>query len=291
MMKYAILTDEVSQEPEEVIKFAEENRLEGVELRSLLGKACKDLSLAEVKEFGKRCKDAGLAVCGVASPVYKCELDNEKEVSEHDDIFRKSLEFAHALESDMVRVFTFLRKSAWSTEGELEAAAEHLLRLRAIAKGSGVWLGVENEFSTILCTGAEVQTLWKYLDAGTDGEMDAFGLVWDPCNIVYLAGTGDPVRDDYPLASKYVRHFHVKDAVRGEKGVAEACCEVGKGEVDFAEQMKLLRKDGYAGWVTLETHWRQVALDEKTMHLPAGYQFSKGGAEASKICLENLKAL
>ncbi|MGH7945196.1 MAG: hypothetical protein ACREF9_09325 [Opitutaceae bacterium] len=43
--------------------------------------------------------------------------------------------------------------------------------------------------------------------------------------------------------------------------------------------------------LSLETHWRVNAIAEEKLHLPAGYDFSNGGEEASRICLHNLRAL
>jgi hypothetical protein len=40
--------------------------------------------------------------------------------------------------------------------------------------------------------------------------------------------------------------------------------------------------------LSLETHWRKLALDEKLLHLPAGQAFSAGGDEASRICMRRL---
>ena len=71
----SILTDEVSQDLGAVIRFAQEFRLDGIELRSLYGKAFRDLSPAEIREVRQRCDDAGLRISGVATPVFKCHLD------------------------------------------------------------------------------------------------------------------------------------------------------------------------------------------------------------------------
>src|SRR6266478_3598865 len=49
-MKLSILTDEVSQDLTEVIRFATDLHLEGIELRSLNGKAFKDLTSPKSKK-------------------------------------------------------------------------------------------------------------------------------------------------------------------------------------------------------------------------------------------------
>jgi hypothetical protein len=42
---------------------------------------------------------------------------------------------------------------------------------------------------------------------------------------------------------------------------------------------------------SLETHWRVEQIAEEMLHLPAGYGFSKGGLEASRVCLHNVREL
>src|SRR5215218_4109008 len=109
--RLSILTDEVSQELEDVIRFARDFSLDGIELRSLFGKAFRDLSPPQIQEIASRCRDAGLKVNGCATPVFKCDLDDGAAIDEHVELFRRSLELARVLGSELVRVFTFIRRS------------------------------------------------------------------------------------------------------------------------------------------------------------------------------------
>jgi hypothetical protein len=47
-------------------------------------------------------------------------------------------------------------------------------------------------------------------------------------------------------------------------------------------------RDGYDGYVSLETHWRPVKLSEELLNRPGGEKFSESGELASRICLENI---
>lgn len=285
-MKLGIIGDEVSQELPEVIAFAREFGLDGVEIRSVFGRAFKDLTPDDVSTIGSQLAEAGLKVAGCASPVFKCELDDETEIAGHMDIFKRSLEIARQWDCGMVRVFTFLRRSEQSTGEEIRRAAEKCAPLVDWARDAGVALGIENEFSTIVGTGPECVEFLKTL-----GNPEGVGIVWDPCNVLYLAGTNDPVHDDFPVVRDAVIHVHIKDAARDGAKPAESCVEVGRGGLDLPAQMKMLKAASFDGWVTLETHWRVKALDKETTHLPAGYGFSEGGAEASRICMKNLQEM
>jgi sugar phosphate isomerase/epimerase len=277
----AVISDEVSQDIVRVVSFAKEFELDGIEVRSLFGRAFKDLTKEDVRHIRSRFSDNGIKVAGCATPVFKCNIDNAQEIAEHIDIFKRSVEKAVEWDCDLLRVFTFLRKSTPSTEKELDAAASHFPKLLEAIKGTNLRIGIENEYSTIVGNGAEMSHFLKAVNS------PKLGVVWDPCNVVFMPDTGNPVEKDYPLLADQVIHFHVKDAAR--KGhVAEHCVEVGKGEIDFSTQLKELKQRGYKGWVSLETHWRKKELSKEAAHLPAGHAFSADAEPASRICMTNL---
>src|SRR5688572_24231167 len=127
--RLSILTDEVSQELDEVIRFAKDFRLDGIEIRSLDGKAFKDLTLPDIKTITAKCGDEGIAISGCATPVFKCDIDDAVAISEHVDLFCRSVDAARAANSAIVRVFTFLRRGHPSTSSDLERAAYHFHQL------------------------------------------------------------------------------------------------------------------------------------------------------------------
>jgi sugar phosphate isomerase/epimerase len=183
----------------------------------------------------------------------------------------------------MVRVFTFLRRGHPTANSDLERAASHFHALLDAAKGSGICIGVENEASCLVGSGAETKEFLRHLP-----DTPQLGVVWDPCNVLYLDGTNDPVHDDYPLIAKRVRHVHLKDASR-INGKAQRCLELGTGDIDFPAQLAALKSAGYRDWIALETHWRSVPLDDEIQHLPAGYAFSAHAEPASRICMAHLQ--
>lgn len=282
--RLAILTDEVSQDLDVVVRFAREFQLDGIELRSLFGKAFKDLTVSEVGTIAAACHDDGLAVSGCATPVFKCDIDDSKAIAEHTDLFRRSLDAARAADCAMIRVFTFNRREHPTAPSDLERAAGHFHLLLNAAKGSGICIGVENEASCLVGTGSETLEFLKHLP-----NTQELGVVWDPCNVLYLDGTNDPVHDDYPLIADRVRHVHLKDASRADGKAAQRCVELGTGGINFPAQLAALKARGFSDWITLETHWRSVPLDDESQHLPAGYTFSAHAEPASRICMAHLQ--
>ncbi len=282
--RLAILTDEVSQDLDEVIRFAKELKLDGIEVRSLFGRAFKDLTTADLQLIAAKARDAGLAIAGCASPVFKCDLDSPRQISEHIELFLRAVEAANLLGCDLVRVFTFLRRSHPATDGDLARAASHIPALLDIVRGTGIRVGIENEASCIAGNGAETAEFMRHLPQSPE-----LGVVWDPCNCLYLEGGNDPIRDDFPLVAGRTIHVHIKDARRDGTKPAQSCVELGTGQLDLPGHFRDLKMRGYRGWITLETHWRVVPLDAETQHLPAGYGFSANAEPASRICMGHMQ--
>jgi sugar phosphate isomerase/epimerase len=284
-----VITDEVSQELPVVSAFVREFKLPGIELRSCNGRAFKDLTAADVAEVAAAARAGGWRVVGGATPVFKCELDDTAAIAAHREIFKRSLEVARTLNCDLLRVFTFLRTPNPAEPAKQRRVVEHLHGLLELAAGSGVRLGVENEHSCLAATAAEVAAILAPLPA------DRIGAIWDPCNVLYVPGAAAPTPADLRLLAARLIHLHVKDAVRlaapkpGEHIAAGT--PVGLGDVDWRGHFRVLRELGYAGLLSLETHWRLEKIDEALLHLPAGHAFSHGGEAASRTCLHNLRSL
>lgn len=280
------ISDEVSQDLDVVVRFARKHGLRGFELRSMFGRAFKDLTAADIRQIRERTEGEGLRVFGCASPVFKCALGDARATAEHREIFQRTLANARELHTGLIRIFTFDREGVSPDAGRVARIAEQVAPLLELGHQAGIDVAVENECSCSIATVPEVQSLLGALPGGTAR------IIWDPCNVLYLpeapsAATIDPT----PIVPAIV-HVHVKDASRLQPGPGNAAAEakpVGDGEVDWARQIAALRSAGYRGLFSLETHWRHQALDHAALHLPAGFAFSAGGEAASEVCLDRLR--
>ncbi len=77
---------------------------------------------------------------------------------------------------------------------------------------------------------------------------DSLGALWDMYSPYFLA-------DEQPEATiknlgAYIKHVHIKDALRTEKGTE--FCLMGEGETPIAEMMQALRSVNYDGFISLE---------------------------------------
>lgn len=283
-----VISDEVSQDLPDLVRFVREFQLPGIELRSMFGRAFKDLTPADIAEIKRVAGGEGWKIFGCASPVFKCDIDDAAAVKAHLEEFKRSLGVAHELGSGMVRIFTFLRRAPAENAALLPRVVGHLEELGRLAAGSSVRLIVENEHSCIVGTGEECAALLAKLPD------PRFGIVWDPCNVLYVPGASGDVTIPFAKIAPRVLHIHVKDARRRAPSPGALSAEatpVGDGDVGWHRHLAEIKRLGYRGMLSLETHWRVRQLDEASLHLPAGYGFSAGGEEASRVCLRNLQAM
>jgi sugar phosphate isomerase/epimerase len=292
----AIVTDEVSQDPADAIGLARRFRLDTIEVRTAWEKRPHELTGDDIRALRGMIRDAGLTVCAVATPVFKCALDNPGEGREHLEILKRCLAVCHELETRLARVFTFWRPCAPGapdlTEGALswaEAAPRISARLReaaGIARDAGCRLVVENEPSVYGSSCAQVAEILSRADH------TALGALWDPGNAIYDLAVEPPYPDGYETLRRFISHIHLKDARRDPRTHAASAVALGDGEIPYPAILRRLRDDGYEGVVSLETHYRVGAvLSEEAARMPSGSAFSAGGFQASVICLERWDAM
>ena len=283
MYRRSVITDEISQDLEDVLAVAQAFHLDGLEIRTVWDTRVDQLDAAAVRRLREAVERAGLVVAAVAPPVYKCDIDNPEERREHLDILRRAIDVGLRLGSRIVRTFTFWKKrplaEVWETL--LEAYQEPI----AIARSAEVILAIENESSCTIGSGSDLARFLAALDCP-----EARAL-WDPCNAYYETAAEEPFPTGYHQIRDYLIHVHLKDAVRDPGAARPRLVPLGEGAVAVAPLLQALRQDGYSGFVSLETHWRPTALDEETVRLPGGRAFSERGAVATIRCLQNWEAM
>jgi len=280
MFKLAIFNDEVSQEIDRAIVVAKEYGLAALEIRSVWDKGVEKLTDSEVDRIARAVSDAGLKICSVASPFFKCPIDSDKAVAEHLDILRRCIDIGRRWDCRLIRGFAFWRNG--STDKPWDEMLRRYEDVVPILESAGATLGLENEASTFLGTGGHVATFVEKL--GTD----RVRITWDPANVVYDPEVEVPFPDGYKNVRGSIAHVHLKDARRDPQTGEPECVALGAGIVDIPGQLQALVDDRYEGYVSLETHIRPDKLTEEELNLPGGEEFSKGAEGASRFCLAKL---
>ena len=283
MYRRSVITDEISQDLDVVLEVSRAFALDGLEIRSIWDTRVDRLDRNAIQKLRTAAQANRLAIVGVAPPFYKCDVDDPTERREHLEILRRAIDVGQRLGTSLVRTFTFWRKYPLADVWDrlLDSYAEPL----EIASAAGATLAIENEFACQIGTGAE---LGRFVSAL--GHQRAAAL-WDPCNAFFDGAGEPPFPNGYNAVRGQVAHVHLKDATRSGVGGEPVLTALGDGEVDVAGQLAALVRDGYTGYVSLETHWRPNKLHPATVRLPGGKAFSDQAAAATITCLTNWNAI
>ena len=274
------ITDEFSLDPGVALDAMSKLGMTIAELRLVGNRNVIDLSDDEVRALRDEVEKRGMRVLSIASPVLKCVLPDAPPLDERfqQDVFgsaytiadqprlaKRAIEIAELAGAKFIRVFSY-----WRTIAPEQCHDRIVSALRELADQAGergLVIGLENEHACNVATGAEAGKILAALDH------PALKSIWDPANAFILGET--PFPDGYAkLPATRVAHVHAKDCVI--KGHTPTWGALGEMDVDWRGQIAALKRDGYAGAISLETHWRG----------PDGDRLN-----ASTICGANLREL
>ena len=262
----SVLTDEITQDLERACEIAaREFGLGHVELRAAHDKNIMSWDANDVADAQRILKRYGLRVSELASPIFKVDWPGAPRsrfspsgpqfgadftYAQQDELIERAAALAHTFHTPYIRIFDFWRLD---DQAPYRAAIDDRLRQAAIkARKLGVTLNVENEAACNTATGAEAGRLLAAVPE------PSLMLNWDPGNA--RAGGETPYPEGYAkLPPGRIAHVHCKDAVTKPDGTT-AWAAMGSGEIDWVGQFRALRRGGYRGALSLETHWRGAGL-------------------------------
>lgn len=277
MFKKGVITDEISQDFKTSVELALKYKLDGVEIRSVWEKSPHELDKKDIAKIRDILSDTNLKVCGISAPFFKCNIDDSREVDAHIEILKKSMELANTLGTKFVRSFTFWKSGDF--DKDLDKIVSRFEKPVELLKKENITLVLEFDPSVYASNARKlVKVIEKINSPYVKG-------LWDPGNDIYDPDGETPYPDGYEIIKKHMVHMHLKDAVKLDDGKA-AGVPIGEGHVDYVGQFKALIRDGYNGYVVLETHYRpKHDIDDELMALPKGSAFSYLGYEATEECL------
>jgi sugar phosphate isomerase/epimerase len=258
-MKLSVITDEITQDFEHALDVMKEFEVTGAELRGLWGTNVADLDADQVSKARRALAERNMRVVCLATPMFKCDLASDdssvhgrmhlaraRGLSEQNELLKRCCGLAHQFGTDLIRVFTFWRQGDLTPQIE-EQIVDAFAEPAEIAEAEGVTLVLENEHACYIGTGAEAARVLSAIDS------QRVRAVWDPGNALF-AGE-EPYPAGYAEIRPFVQHVHIKDAITDPATTALRWCVVGQGDIDYAGQFDALRRDGYAGFISLETHY------------------------------------
>jgi sugar phosphate isomerase/epimerase len=254
------ITDEFSLDIEVALDAMAKLGMTIAELRLIDQRNIIDLSDEEIRRIREQVEARGMRVLSIASPVLKCVLPDAPPLDERfqQDVFgsaytiadqprlaQRAMEIAELTGAKFIRVFSY-----WRTIAPEQCHDRIVSALRGLADKAGargLIIGLENEHACNVATGAEAGRILAALDH------PALKSIWDPANAFMLGER--PFPDGYSkLPAARVAHVHAKDCVM--KGHTATWGPLGEMDVDWRGQIAALKRDGYAGAISLETHWR-----------------------------------
>jgi sugar phosphate isomerase/epimerase len=244
--RLGVITDEISLDTKRAMDVAKDLELECVELRQAWGKNIKDFADSELRKVRKMAKSAGLEIVCISSPLFKCDIDVDKEVRDHLRFLPRVVEITKFLDAELVRGFAF-----WIKEDRVqywETIIDRINEAVDLCESEGVTFALENEHSTFTGTGKEARELAKEIDSMN------LSLLWDPGN-AFVAGE-KPYPDGYLQVKDRMVHMHLKNVAVDPNMERSKFVAVGSGEIDYEGQFRPLAEDGYSGCISIETHYR-----------------------------------
>jgi sugar phosphate isomerase/epimerase len=243
--KLSAFGDEISDDLHEQLETLRGLGIGYLELRGVWGKNVLHLSNEEVVSVGVACAERGMAVSAIGSPVGKSPITQPlaQEMANLERIFA----IAHALDTTLVRVFSFYPPAAsetqWTEAALVEEAVARLSAMTDAAERAGMQLVLENEHGIVGDTVARCQTLLHAVPSSH------LAFAWDPANFVHV-GEATSVSDGWDALGPRTRHVHIKDYRLADQKVLPA----GEGDGQIEQLLSNLVRAEYDGFLALEPH-------------------------------------
>ena len=270
MFKLSVINDEITADFGRAAEVAaQEFGLQFIEIRALWGKNIMRLDAKEIAEARKILEKYRLRVSSIASPIFKTDWPGaptskfspkrdqfgaDFTYEQQEELLERGFELMPVFQVDRIRIFDFWRLD--DQQPYRAAMDEKLIEASKKAAKRRITLLLENEASCNTATGAEAA---RTLGAVRSPNLK---LNWDPGNAASRGEIAYP--DGYShLPKDRIGYMHCKDVVRGADGKYE-WMKMGGGIIDYVGQYRALKKDGYQGVVSLETHWRGAGTPEES---------------------------
>jgi sugar phosphate isomerase/epimerase len=264
-MEIAIVTDEISDDPQTSIELGLEWGVSAYELRGYGTERVPLFTPFQKSRIEELLDQFSVRIVAISPGLFKCPIpltprehfplsiidQSLYEQWRHprdlvkfhrQELLPLSIEYAQAIGAEKIVAFSFQRDimKEKSVPDEVLAAIQEAAEQCASA---GLELAIEVEAGFWCDTGANTAAIMRAISH------PSLGVNWDPGNAI-VAGE-IPFPDGYNAVRDYVKHVHFKDVAFTADGGHRYVLE---GEIDWAEQVAALVDDGYAGIISVETH-------------------------------------
>jgi len=246
--KLAIPTDAISMDIETSILLGLEWGIQYYELKRLFNKRLPSFIKSDIEYIKKSVKKNNVKICSLSPGILKGNVDSEITQNEIDN-FDKLINFAEEFETDKIVVFGFEFENLENLEknqtlSKINKIYEILLK-KCIKKN--ISLLIENDRGQLM---NNKEVVLKILNNFSNNDLK---MNWDPCNCIGEKNSSKPFPDFYESIKNRIGHLHIKDAIKTSDGYENIM--IGKGEVNWIDQIKELKKNNYQGYYVIEPHF------------------------------------
>ncbi len=261
MVQISAFADEISPDLDVQFDTLEANGVGSIEFRKAGGKRVLEHTEREIAEVARRASARGVSFTAIGSPLGKFPLTDD--FSLQIEGVKKALDYAAILEAPYVRIFSFYLPEGSSPTEHRSQVMDQLWRLVEEAEKTNIVLAHENEKGIYGDTGERCLDIYETIQS------DSFGGIFDFSN--YVQGGESPYSDCWPRVRRFIRYFHIKDALRESRKVVPA----GRGDGDVEKILTEALAENPEYILSLEPH-----LSE---------EYGASGPERFAIAVEALK--
>ena len=273
-MKISIVTDEISADPETAVELGVQWGIRDFELRGYFLDRAPRFSGYQKLRLRQVLERYQANIIAISPGLFKFPFptkrlpefpmpwldrvyyddwfDAHKQLDEHlNELLPDTLDLANEMGALTVVSFAFARGGLPPGQPPDELL-ESLFAAAECTKSAGLQLVIENEAGFWADTGERTAQIIRTINH------PCLGANWDPGNAFFA---GDiPFPDGYQHLQRLVRHVHFKDALKNTQGEPEYAQD---GDIDWAGLLKALVLDGYAAFISIETHLRPKVASAK----------------------------
>jgi L-ribulose-5-phosphate 3-epimerase len=267
-----VVAEEISPDLERSLAVAHELGIEYVELDQLWGQPIYAAEPEYMARAKRLLEHHGIGMRMAAPITFKTlllgdipleEIEGSPAFQQELAAFRGQLKAARYFEAPLARVYSGRRDemidlgnpSPRHPKGgafpeEMQAKVAHFLTIACReAERAGVMLALENVRSCWGNSGHNLAIIRERVGSPW------LQILWDPSN-GYVSGEEDAFPAGYEEVKPHIVHMHLKDAVVVDASAGLTRWErIGDGAFDFVGQMRATIQSGFAGCVSIETHW------------------------------------
>lgn len=246
MMDHIVISgfaDEIHPDLDQQLKVVKELGMHYICLRAADGKGIADYTLEEFQQnILPRLEEAGVKISSLGSPIGKIDIDDqaayEKQLEQLDTLCR----ICNSCGCRYIRMFSFWMPKDRNPDDFTEQVIEKLAGFAKVAEKYDVILIHENEKDIYGDIARRCKVILDRLAS------PHFKAAFDFANFVQC---GEDTAECWELLKEHVVYIHIKDAAKGNN--ENVLCGTGDGQIPQLLK-KVIREDGYQGFLTLEPH-------------------------------------